>query len=206
MDIFQTVKQNVSMEAVAERYGLSVKRGKALCPFHDDTHPSMFIHNGFFHCFVCDAGGDQIAFVSKLCGLPPLKAAEQIAAEFGLVYTQSNKSAYQVIHKKRELKEKKLFLQWEAETFNALARAYRDISAVFESHRGLYQTDDLNSALSRYSRTGYFLNILTFGTREEKTELYLHHKEEVDALAYPGNYAVDRRFDRRRTGTTEPAV
>lgn len=204
--IFETVKQSVTMEAVAERYGLSINKGKALCPFHNDTHPSLFIRKDFFYCFVCDAGGDQIAFVSRLCGLTPLKAAEQIAAEFGLDRALLKLTAYQTIHKKRELREKELFLKWETEVFKYLARAYRDISANFESHRGLYRTDDLDSALSRHSRTEYFLNILTFGTKEEKTELYLNHKEEVDFLAYPGNYTADRRFDRRRTGTAESAV
>ena len=29
-----------------------------LCPFHDDSHPSMHVHQGkqIFKCFACDAG------------------------------------------------------------------------------------------------------------------------------------------------------
>lgn len=195
MDIFQTVKQSVTMEAVAERYGLSVSKGKALCPFHNDTHPSLFIKKDFFHCFVCDAGGDQIEFVRRFFGLSPLAAAEQIASDFGLAHDSRRKTPYQIIHKKQELKEKELFIKWESETFKNLARAYRDIISTFESHHNLYRTEDLDSALSRYSRTGYFLNILTFGTKEEKMELYTKHRKEVDLLANPGNYSANRRSE-----------
>ena len=195
MDVFQTVKQNVTMEAVAQRYGLSVHKGKALCPFHNDTHPSLFIKKDFFYCFVCDAGGDQIEFVRRLFGLSPLAAAEQIASDFGLPHASLRTTPYQIIHKKRERREKERFEIWEAETFKHLARAYREITAAFESHRNLYWTEDLDSALSRYSRTGYFLDILTFGTKEEKVELYTKHRKEVDILANPGNYSADRRSE-----------
>ena len=46
------------------------KKGKnyvAICPFHDDTSPSMFIspEKQMFKCFVCGTGGDAISFVSK---------------------------------------------------------------------------------------------------------------------------------------------
>ena len=42
MNLFQNVKYGVNCREAAERYGVSVNRqGKALCPFHDDRHPSM---------------------------------------------------------------------------------------------------------------------------------------------------------------------
>ena len=42
MNIFQTVKENVTARQAAEQYGLKVnKNGMVCCPFHDDRHPSM---------------------------------------------------------------------------------------------------------------------------------------------------------------------
>lgn len=42
MNIFQTVKENVTARQAAEQYGLKVnKNGMICCPFHDDRHPSM---------------------------------------------------------------------------------------------------------------------------------------------------------------------
>lgn len=185
-DLFQTVKQNVSMEAAAERYGLRVSRGKALCPFHHDTHPSLMVHKDFFYCFVCDTGGDVVSFVSKLLNLTPLEAAKQLAADFGLVQGGGTKNAYQIVKRRREQEKRGRVSQWEEQIFRALACAYRGITDTLRQHVGLYRTNDLNSALSRLSRTGYFLNILTFGSKEEKRELYQNHRKEVEALAYPG--------------------
>ena len=38
-----------------------------ICPFHDDSHPSMNVHKGkqIFKCFSCDVGGDVFAFIQK---------------------------------------------------------------------------------------------------------------------------------------------
>jgi hypothetical protein len=44
---------------------IEVKKGKALCPFHDDHNPSMSIKNNRYHCFACRASGDVIDFVMK---------------------------------------------------------------------------------------------------------------------------------------------
>ena len=42
MNLFQNVKYGVNCREAAERYGVSVNRqGKALCPFHNDRHPSL---------------------------------------------------------------------------------------------------------------------------------------------------------------------
>jgi hypothetical protein len=50
-------------------YFIELKRNTALCPFHDDHHPSMGIKNNRFHCFACGAKGDVIEFVMKRDGL-----------------------------------------------------------------------------------------------------------------------------------------
>lgn len=43
---------------------------RALCPFHDDHHPSLSINldTGCWHCFACGVGGDLIAFHMRLTG------------------------------------------------------------------------------------------------------------------------------------------
>jgi hypothetical protein len=37
----------------------------AVCPFHDDTKPSMFLKNNFAHCFSCGTTADTIALVQQ---------------------------------------------------------------------------------------------------------------------------------------------
>ena len=85
MTIFEAVKTTVTPRMAAEHFGLSVSRnGMVCCPFHDDRHPSMKLHEDHYHCFGCQANGDVIAFTSKLFGITPLEAARKLAADFGI--------------------------------------------------------------------------------------------------------------------------
>ena len=47
--------RELPIEAVAERLGLHVERHKSLCPFHEDSHPSLSyrVSKNTCRCFVC---------------------------------------------------------------------------------------------------------------------------------------------------------
>jgi DNA primase len=88
------VKQRNPIEEVMSRHGIVLlrhgSRMTGLCPFHDDTHPSLVVYpqTRSFFCFGCGASGDVIDFVRRLDGLgfraalerlndaPPPRAAE----------------------------------------------------------------------------------------------------------------------------------
>ena len=56
MDKFELQKlRELPIEAVAERLGLHVERHKSLCPFHEDSHPSLSyrVSKNTCRCFVC---------------------------------------------------------------------------------------------------------------------------------------------------------
>lgn len=57
--------RDLNIETVADRLGMTVKRRKCLCPFHDDTIPSLTFYprNNTYRCFVCDAHGGVIDLV-----------------------------------------------------------------------------------------------------------------------------------------------
>ena len=60
-------------EIVGKRIKL-LKRGNeflAVCPFHNDTKPSLSIvdDKNFYHCFACGAHGDIIKFTMETEGL-----------------------------------------------------------------------------------------------------------------------------------------
>ena len=60
------------IEGVAERLGLQVNRHKCLCPFHEDSRPSLTFntYKNRYRCFVCDAHGGVIDLVRHIrnCG------------------------------------------------------------------------------------------------------------------------------------------
>ena len=56
MDKFELQKlRELPIEGVAERLGLRVRMHKALCPFHEDSHPSLSfkVSKNTCRCFVC---------------------------------------------------------------------------------------------------------------------------------------------------------
>jgi DNA primase len=55
----------------------------ALCPFHDDSTPSLRVRldTGGFRCMACGAhGGDVLAFHRLKTGLPFIPAAKELGA------------------------------------------------------------------------------------------------------------------------------
>lgn len=85
MRIFEIIKENVNLREAAELYGIDVNRyGKALCPFHNDRHPSLYVADDHYYCFACGEHGDVIDFVGRLFQLSPYNAARKLMADFHL--------------------------------------------------------------------------------------------------------------------------
>lgn len=83
------------MVEVAEYYGVEVKRGKALCPFHGDRHPSMLVADDHYHCFACGEHGDVIDFTAKFHGLSLYDAAKKLAYDIGITQDKPPDKAVQ---------------------------------------------------------------------------------------------------------------
>jgi DNA primase catalytic core len=79
------IKDRISIEDLVGRSIQLVKRGKfylGLCPWHDDTRPSLQVNpeRGSWKCWVCNVGGDALSFLEKQHGLT-FPEALRIAAE-----------------------------------------------------------------------------------------------------------------------------
>ena len=100
MNLFEIVKYGVSCREAAERYGVEVNHyGMALCPFHNDRHPSLYVADDHYYCFACGEHGDVIDFVGKLFQLSPYDAARKLAADFHLTPDKPPSAA--ALHAKR---------------------------------------------------------------------------------------------------------
>ena len=89
--------RELPIEAVAERLGLRVRMHKALCPFHDDSHPSLSfsVRRNTFRCFVCGASGDAISLAEKVLGVGFKEACRWLANEHNVItekFTQKEPS------------------------------------------------------------------------------------------------------------------
>lgn len=105
MNIFEEVKENVSVRQAAEYYGVKVNRNRmSRCPFHEDRNPSMKLNEDYYYCFGCGATGDVIDFVAKLFDLSQYEAAQKVANDFGI--TGGRVKNVPVSGKSRYLQEK----------------------------------------------------------------------------------------------------
>ena len=77
--------RSLPCEGVAQRLGLTVKRHKALCPFHDDHTPSLTFKKNKFRCWSCGASGDAISLVMKVLGKDFREACRWLADEHNII-------------------------------------------------------------------------------------------------------------------------
>ena len=184
MNVFEAVKPNISTRQAAEMYGIKVNRnGMAVCPFHNDKNPSMKVDKRF-HCFVCQADGDVIDFVSRLCGLPCKEAAMKLADDFGISYDSRHKPT--VRPHIREPTAEQLYQKEEARCYRVLTD-YFHLLRRWETQHAPKQPDDVwhplfVEALQRKSHIEYLIDTLIDGTKEEKQALVAEQRKEVMKL------------------------
>lgn len=90
LDRLDIMKLNeLPIEQVAEALGLSVTRHRALCPFHDDSNPSLTFHRGKnrYRCFVCGASGGPIDLVMNYLHKDFVSACKWLSEEHSLPVT-----------------------------------------------------------------------------------------------------------------------
>lgn len=103
------IKGRLSIISLVESYTSVKKTGKGyvgLCPFHDDTNPSMHVdeEKGLFHCFSCGAGGDIFGFYMRYNNLSFPETLSELAKKAGVTIEKrpesiSRKSPNSVLYK-----------------------------------------------------------------------------------------------------------
>ena len=187
MNCFQNVKYGVSCREAAERYGVEVNRySKALCPFHNDRHPSLYVADDHYHCFACGEHGDVIDFAAKLFGLPLYEAAQQLAADFHLTPEKLPSAA--ALHAKRIRTEAQQLIENERLCFSVLsdyARVLRSWKVQYAPQSPAEAPDErFEEACHKLDEAEYYLDILAFWDSYERAEVvnYLLVDGRLDKL------------------------
>ena len=181
MRIFEIIKENVNLREAAELYGIDVNRyGKALCPFHNDRHPSLYVADDHYHCFACGEHGDVIDFVSKLFLLSLYDAAQKLAADFHLSPDKPPSAA--ALHAKRIRTEAQQLKANERLCFSVLsdyARVLRDWKVQYAPQSPAEAPDErFVEACHKLDEVEYYLDILTSGNSYERSEVI--HQQMAD--------------------------
>ena len=174
MNLFEIVKYGVSCREAAERYGAEVNHyGMALCPFHNDRHPSLYVADDHYYCFACGEHGDVIDFAAKLFGLPLYDAAQKLAADFHLTPDKPPSAA--ALHAKRIRTEAQQLRENERLCFSVLsdyARVLRDWKVSYAPKLPEETSDErFVEACHKLDEVEYYLDILTSGDSHERTEV-----------------------------------
>ena len=181
MNLFEIVKYGVSCREAAERYGVEVNHyGMALCPFHNDRHPSLYVADDHYHCFACGEHGDVIDFVSRLFQLSLYDAAQKLAADFHLSPDKPPSAA--ALHAKRIRTEAQQLKANERLCFSVLsdyARVLRDWKVQYAPQSPAEAPDKrFVEACHKLDEVEYYLDILTSGNSYERSEVI--HQQMAD--------------------------
>ncbi|MCQ2087242.1 MAG: DNA primase [Bacilli bacterium] len=127
-DLQEAVLKHSDIVEVIKSFVPVTKKGKnyfAVCPFHDDTNPSLSIspEKQIFRCFVCGASGNAVSFVMKYKGLPYFEALKTVAEISGFDDPRLHNTTVKVVKKDetaepmlRCLKDLTLFYQYALTT------------------------------------------------------------------------------------------
>ncbi len=88
-DIIERIKDETDIVKIIGSYVDLEQRGKnffGLCPFHDDSSPSMSVspEKKIYHCFSCGAGGNVVTFVQNHESIHYVDALEKLANNVGI--------------------------------------------------------------------------------------------------------------------------
>ena len=187
MNLFEIVKYGVSCREAAERYGVEVNHyGMALCPFHNDRHPILYVADDHYYCFACGERGDVIDLVSKLFQLSLYDAARKLMADFHLSPDKPPSAA--ALHAKRIRTEAQQLRENEQLCFSVLsdyARVLRRWKVQY-APKSLEEAPDerLVEACHELDQTEYYLDILCAGDSHERAEVIQQQMadEKLDGL------------------------
>ena len=199
-NLFETVKQSVTVREAAQMYGIEVNRnGMVCCPFHDDKHPSMKLNEEYFYCFGCGATGDVIDFTARLYNLAPREAAEKLAQDFGLAYDSQAPPRRRYIRQKTEGQK---FREDRDHAFRVLSDYYHLLRKWETDYSPKTPEENPHprfmEAIQRKDYMGYLLDFFLENSPEEQKLWIAGHQSEIANLERRVKIMADKPTNRER--------
>ena len=199
-NVFETVKQSVTVREAAERYGIEVKRGgMACCPFHDDKNPSMKLNEEYFYCFGCGATGDVIDLTARLYNLSPKEAAEKLAQDFGLIYDSQAPPRRNYVRQKTEAQK---FRENRDHAFRVLADYFHLLRKWEAGYTPKTPEEPMHprflEAVQQKDYIGYLLDSFLEDSPEEQKLWIAEHQSEIANLERRVKFMADKPTNRER--------
>jgi len=172
-EVISLIKDRLDIVDVVSQFVVLKKSGAnywGLCPFHNDTKPSMSVSptKGIYKCFSCGAGGDALNFLVKIQNREYKDVILELAEKFGIELPKK-------FSKPSENKNKK----------NEMVKACKKAAEFY--HLQLRSASDANKAMTALKKREITDNIIdqfTLGWAPNKYDtLYKElHKEFKDDI------------------------
>ena len=199
-NVFETVKQSITIREAAERYGIEVGRNSmACCPFHDDKNPSMKLNKDYFYCFGCGATGDVIGLTARLYNLSPKEAAEKLAQDFGLIYDSQAPPRRNYVRQKTEAQK---FKESREHAFRILADYFHLLRKWETNYTPKTPVESMHprflEAVQQKDYIGYLLDSFLEDSPEEQKLWIAEHQSTIANLERRVNIMADKPTNRER--------
>ena len=199
-NVFETVKQSITIREAAERYGIEVGRNSmACCPFHDDKNPSMKLNKDYFYCFGCGATGDVISLTARLYNLSPKEAAEKLAQDFGLIYDSQAPPRRNYVRQKTEAQK---FKESRDHAFRILADYFHLLRKWETNYTPKTPVESMHprflEAVQQKDYIGYLLDSFLEDSPEEQKLWIAEHQSTIANLERRVNIMADKPTNRER--------
>ena len=174
MNLFEVVKAGINTREAAQVYGIDVNHyGMALCPFHNDRHPSLYVSDDHYHCFACGEHGDVIDLTAQLFDLRLYDAARKLVSDFHLA---PDKPLPESIRQKLKQKTKAQQLRENEQLCFSVLNQYRRLLLDWERRYAPQAPEDalderFVEACHRLPWVEYQLDILLQGDSYERGEV-----------------------------------
>lgn len=173
-NVFTEIRERVTAEDAGRFYGMELSRDgkKALCPFHNDQHPSLSFYRGGFKCFACGASGSSLDLTMKILGLDLKGAAARLNEDFHLGLDREPTAAERDAARKVQ-NARKMFNDWKERMLNQLDAAIRVASLADPAD----MTDAEALAVRHREHLEHIADILLHSPLSEQMEVFRQRKE-----------------------------
>ena len=199
-NVFEAVKQSITVREAAQMYVIEVNRsGMACCPFHDDKNPSMKLNEEYFYCFGCGATGDVIDLTARLYNLSPKEAAEKLVQDFGLIYDSQAPPRRNYVRQKTEAQK---FQENRDHAFRVLADYFHLLRKWEAGYAPKTPEEPMHprflEAMQQKDYIGYLLDSFLEDSPEEQKLWIAEHQSTIAILERRVNIMADKPTNRER--------
>jgi DNA primase len=145
----------------------------SICPWHNDTNPSLTVSDdkNLCFCFACGGGSDAIAYIQQKFNLSFSDAVERIAAKHGFEVEYDNIDPEEALRVAQQRRELFLQLQTQQESFRSGLKSDLGLAA-----RQWLISREITPESSRefglgYSSSGYFSSRVTVPIHDHRGNL-----------------------------------